>query len=68
MDTVTIILVNINKAREKANAEYTKYLSRYGAKDNRTIKAYQYYRGLCAGCDIVLEQVDLSQDEDMFLD
>lgn len=66
MDIGNKILVEINKAREKASANYIKALSRYGAKDERTMKFYQYYMGLADACRIVLEQVDLDMNDEIF--
>ena len=66
MDTGNKILVEMNKAREKASNAYIKALSRYGAKDERTMKFYQYYMGLADACRIVLEQVDLDMNDDIF--
>ena len=65
MDIGNKILVEINKAREKASANYIKALSRYGAKDDRTMKFYEYYMGLADACRIVLEQVDLDINDDV---
>lgn len=62
MDTVHSILVEVNKARDKASAAYIKALQRYGTNDERTIKAYQYHAGLADACEIVLEQIDVSAD------
>ena len=66
MDIGNKILVEMNKAREKASNSYIKALSRYGATDERTMKFYQYYMGLADACRIVLEQVDLDMNDDIF--
>lgn len=65
MDKLNKVLVEINKAREKASANYIKALSRYGAKDERTMKFYEYYMGLADACKIVLEQIDLDMNDDI---
>lgn len=65
MDKLNKVLVEVNKAREKASANYIKALSRYGAKDERTMKFYEYYMGLAEACRIVLEQIDLDMNEDI---
>ena len=59
------MLIELNKAREKASANYIKALSRYGAKDDRTMKFYEYYMGIADSCKIVLEQIDLDMNEDV---
>ena len=66
MDIGNKILVEMNKAREKASNAYIKALCRYGTKDERTMKFYQYYMGLADACRIVLEQVDLDMNDDIF--
>ncbi len=65
MDKLNKVLVEINKARDKASANYIKALSRYGAKDDRTMKFYEYYMGLADACRIVLEEIDLDMNEDI---
>ena len=63
MDTGHSILVEVNKARDKASNNYIKALQRFGTKDERTIKAYQYHAGLADACEIILEQIDLAMTD-----
>lgn len=65
MDGLNKVLVELNKAREKASANYIKALSRYGTRDERTMKFYEYYMGLAEACRIVLEQIDLDINDDV---
>lgn len=63
MNATHSIMVEVNKARDKASNQYIKALSRYGSDDMRTVKAYQYHKGLFDACEIILEQIDLSMDD-----